>query len=126
MRSNVPSASQHLVRSSAPLSQPNKGRESIPCARSDGSPPQRGCENWAVLIRSGLGLGRVDLDAAFEMGAVLDADPRRGNVAADRAVLSNVHAAAGVHVAHYLAGDDHFARVNFGIELGRGADDQFM
>src|SRR2546426_2643272 len=60
------------------------------------------------------------------MGAILDADPRGGNVAGDRAVLLDVHPAAGVHVAHYLAGDDHFARVNFGIELGGGADDQFM
>ncbi len=78
------------------------------------------------LIRGSLGFGWVDLDAAFEMGAVLDADSRRGNIAGDRAVLSNVHAAACMDVPDHFAGDDHFACVNFGIELGGGADDQFM
>jgi len=70
------------------------------------------------LVRSGLRLGRVDLNAAFEMGTVLDADPRRGNIAGDRPVLLMSTPAGWTDLAQHFAGDDHFARVNFGIEAG--------
>lgn len=38
---------------------------------------------FARLIGGGLGFGWIDFDATLEMGAVLDADARRGNIADD-------------------------------------------
>ena len=60
------------------------------------------------------------------MGAVLDADARRINVADDRAVLLDVDAAAGVHIADDFAVSDDVPRMNFGSKLGRRTDGQFM
>ncbi len=65
-----------------------------------------------------MGLGWVDFDAAFEVGAVFDADAGGGNVADDRAIRLDVNAVPRMDVADYLAIDDYFAGVNFGIELG--------
>src|SRR4029077_4016959 len=69
------------------------------------------------LIRGGLGLGRVDFDAALEVGTVFDADARGGNITNDRAIRFDVDAVTGVQIADDLAVDDYFAGVNFGIEL---------
>src|SRR5713226_6996677 len=60
------------------------------------------------------------------MGAVLDADARGGNVADDGAVLLDVDAAAGVHIADNFAVGNDVASMNFGSKLGRRADGQFM
>jgi len=38
---------------------------------------------FTLLIRGGLRLSWVDFDAALEVGAVLDADARRGNISDD-------------------------------------------
>src|SRR5437867_1228754 len=78
------------------------------------------------LIRGCLGLGWVDFDAALEVGAVLDADARRGNISNDRAILLDVHTAAGMEIPNDFAINDHFAGLNFGIELGGGAHGQFV
>ena len=51
------------------------------------------------------------------MGAILDADARRRNVADDGAVFLDVHAAAGVHVANDFAVGDDFSGVNLRSEL---------
>ena len=60
------------------------------------------------------------------MGAVLDADARRGNISYDRAIFLDVDAAACVEVPDDFAVNDHFASLNFGIELGGGAYGQFV
>src|SRR5712664_2196955 len=78
------------------------------------------------LNGGGLGLGRVDFDAALEVGAVLDANARRGNITDDLAILLDVHAATGEDVADDFAVDDHIASVNFGMELSRRAYGEFM
>lgn len=79
-----------------------------------------------MSIRSGLGFGRIDFDAPFEMGAILDADARGGYVADDRAVGLNVDAVAGVEIADDFAEHDDFACMNFGSEHGSGADGKLM
>src|SRR6266571_2868993 len=78
------------------------------------------------LIRCGLRLGRIDLDAALEVGAVLDADPRGRNVSNDGAILLDVDAAACVEIADDFAVNNHLARVDFGNEIGSRAYGQFM
>ena len=67
-------------------------------------------------------LGRVDLDATLELGAVFDADARRGDVADHRAITLDVDAVTGVDIANHFSVNDNFARVNFGSELRRGSD----
>lgn len=79
-----------------------------------------------MSIGSGLGFGRVDFDAALEVGAVLDADARGGDIAGHRAVGFDVDAVAGVEIADDFAVDDDFAGANFGIEHGGGADGELM
>src|SRR5204862_6358121 len=78
------------------------------------------------LVGGGLSLGWVDFDATLEVGAVLDADARRGNISHDRAILLDVDAAACVEVLDDFAVNDHSASLNFGIELGGGAYGQFV
>ena len=73
-----------------------------------------------------LRLGGVDLDAAFELRAVLDANPRRGDVAYDGTIAFDVDAVAGVKIANHLAVHDHLARVNLGGELRRGPHGELM
>src|SRR5215470_1393416 len=60
------------------------------------------------------------------MRAVFDADARRINVANDRTVLLDVHAAAGVDVADNFAVGHDVTGVNFGIELSCRTDREFM
>src|SRR6266849_10271696 len=78
------------------------------------------------LNGGGLRLGRVDFDAALEVGAVLDANARRGNITDDRAILLDVNAAAGQDVADDFAVDDHIASMNFGMELSCRAYGEFV
>src|SRR6266446_3917981 len=78
------------------------------------------------LNGGGLCLGRVDFDAALEVGAVLDADARRGNVTDDRAIPLDVHAATRDDVANDFTEDDHVAGLNFGMEMSRRAHGEFM
>ena len=80
----------------------------------------------ALLVCGSLGLGRVDFDAALEMGAIFDADTRSGNVTNDRAIRFNIHAVARVEIADDFAEYDYFAGMNFGIELGGRAHGQVM
>jgi len=58
-------------------------------------------ENFG-LISGGLGLGRVDLDTALEMGAILDANPRRGNISGNRAIRLDIDAVARMDIADDL------------------------
>lgn len=99
-----------------------KSVELLRC-RSDSDESKR---NHALLVGAGSGFGRVDLDAALEVRAVLDADARRGNVADDRAIFLNIDAGARLNMAHDFAVDDRFARVDFGMQLGGRAYGQFM
>src|SRR6267143_7047661 len=101
-------------------------RAAFPTGAGAGKPPCSIFKDGTILwtydlghqvlsISSGLGLGRVDLDTALEMGAILDANPRRGNVAGDRAIRLHVDAVARMDIADDLAVDDDFAGVNLGI-----------
>src|SRR5215472_222439 len=79
------------------------------------------------LVGGGLLLfGRVDFDAALEMGAVLDADARRINVADNGAILLDVHAATGVDVADHFAVSHHVAGMNFRFELRGGTNGELV
>ena len=79
------------------------------------------------LVGGGLLLfGRVDFDAALEMGAVLDADARRINVADDGAILLDVHPPTVVDIADHFAVSNHVASMNFRFELGGGANGEFV
>jgi len=71
-----------------------------------------------LLIGGGLGLGRVDFDAALEMSAVLDADARGGNIADHGAIGFDVNAVASVEIADDFTVDHYFTSANFGIEHG--------
>ncbi len=82
--------------------------------------------SFGPLVGGGLGFGRVDFDAALEVGAVLDADARRGNVSDDRAIPLDLDAAASVDVADDMARDADFAGVNFGMKMGGGAHSEFV
>src|SRR5580658_10160778 len=65
--------------------------------------------------RGHLGLGFLDVDAAFEQSTILNADARSGDVADEFGILADVHLVAGLHVALYLAQDDHFPGPNAGL-----------
>jgi len=58
---------------------------------------------------AGFGVGLADVDAAFEEGAVFDADAGRGYVAGEGAFAADVDAVLGVDVAAHFAEDDDFA-----------------
>src|SRR6266436_1119498 len=64
-----------------------------------------------------LRLSGVDFDAALELCAILDANPRGGDVADNRAVALDVDAVTSVNIADYFSEDDNLARVNLGGEL---------
>jgi hypothetical protein len=115
-----------LVKSAAPSHSPLENRKTILCARMEGVHSARRMRNRALLTHGGLGFGRVDFDAALEMGAIFDADARGGNVADDRAFALDVDAVAGVEVADDFAKHDHLAGMNFGIEHGGGTDGELM
>jgi hypothetical protein len=94
---------------------------------------RRGSANWAKtpdfvtgLVGGGLGSGWVDFDAALEVGAVFDADSSTAKVTGDRAVFRNFDATPSMDIADKLATDNHFAGVNFRMELRCGADDKVM
>src|SRR6202049_1117384 len=69
-------------------------------------------------------LRRINLDAALEMCPIFNADPRGRNIPDDRSVGLDVHAIPRVHIARHFAVYDHFARIDFGIELRASADRQ--
>src|SRR5437667_11601885 len=98
----------------------------IPCAGRNGNPPHEDERTGPYLVGGGLSLGWVDFDAALEVGAVLDADARRGNISYDRAIFLDVDAAAGVEIPDDFAVNDHLASLNFEIELGGRAYVQFV
>ena len=68
------------------------------------------------------GLATLDLDVAFEVGAVLDADARCDDVADDFAILLDLDAIAHADIADGLAVDHDFAGVDFGIQLSAASD----
>src|ERR1700739_661587 len=82
----------------------------------------RPCEldGWGFIIR------RIDLDAALEVGAVFDADSSAENIANNGAVFCDFDASPRIDVADSFAVDNHFAGVNFRIELRRGTDGERM
>jgi hypothetical protein len=78
------------------------------------------------LVGGGWSFGRVNFDAALEIGAVFDADARRRNIAGDGAIPLDVDPAACVDVADNFPVGDHVASVNFGSELSGGTDGEFV
>src|SRR6267378_3552823 len=90
------------------------------CRRSDIS--GRGLRKRAA---AGLLLGAlVDLDGAFEIGAVFDHDARGGQVANDRAILLDFDAVLGAKIALHVPVDHHFAGNDVGGHLRGGANGQ--
>src|SRR5258708_38201992 len=119
------SSCEHAKRKSARPTAKRGMTDPLAFERCHHGPP--GCSRFmpvdngkiASLNGGGLCLGRVDFDAALEVGAVLDADARRGNVTDDRAIPLDVHAAACDDVANDFTEDDHVAGLNFRMEMGR-------
>ncbi len=68
-----------------------------------------------------LGFGLADVDAAFEEGAILDADASRGHIAGQGALGADVHAVRGSDVAANLAQDDDLASGDVGRDLAVAA-----
>ena len=64
-------------------------------------------------------LGALDLDVSLKISAVLDADSRRRNIANHLAIPLDLDAIARAEIAGGIAVDDHFARGNFRIQIGR-------
>jgi len=64
-----------------------------------------------------LGIGLLDVDAALEEGAILDADACRGYVAGQGALGANVNPVGGGDIAAYLAQNDDFAGGDGGCDL---------
>jgi len=95
-------------------------------ARSSRSPTYFRCSESVPLAGGGLGFSWVDFDAALEVSAILDADARGGDIADDGAVGLDVDALAGVDIPDDFAVDDDLPGVNFRIELGLGADGEFV
>jgi len=54
----------------------------------------------------------VDFDATLELSAVLNANPRGGDVADDGAIALDVDAIAGMKITDYFSVDNNLARVN--------------
>jgi len=77
------------------------------------------CENALVFgaLIAGRRFGSLDFDAALEVGAVFDAEARRGDVADHFAVLLDLDAIAHAYIADGLAVDHYFAGVDLGIQL---------
>jgi hypothetical protein len=67
---------------------------------------------WLLIGGGVVRLGRVDLDAAPELGTVLDANARGGDVADYGAIALYVDTIAGVKIANYLSEDDNLPGVN--------------
>src|SRR6266478_4839858 len=66
----------------------------------------------------------VDLDGAFEIGAVFDHDARGGQVADDRAILLDFDTVLGAKIALHVTVDHHFAGNDVGGHLRGGANGQ--
>jgi hypothetical protein len=71
---------------------------------------------------AGLASGFLDVDAAFEEGAIFDADARRGHVAGQCSLRANIDPVGGGNIAAHLAHDDDFARGDVGGHLAVAAD----
>src|SRR5215471_886993 len=63
------------------------------------------------------GAGLADVDSAFEVRSVFNADALADNIAAERAFIANLGPVAGRHVAFNLAQDDDFSGVDVGLDL---------
>ena len=66
--------------------------------------------------------GLADVDAALEVGAVLDGDAGGGDVPGEGAFAADVDAVAGMDVAAHLAEHDDFAGGDVGGDLAVAAD----
>ncbi len=64
-----------------------------------------------------LGVGFADIDPALEERPILDADARRGHIAAQRSFGANVHAIRGRDIAANFAQHNHLARGYVGPNL---------
>src|SRR5467141_2863381 len=62
-------------------------------------------------------LRTINLHAALEISAILNADPSRCNIADHRAILLNLDSVASMKIALDLAVDNDFACGDFGIQL---------
>src|SRR5690606_890495 len=67
---------------------------------------------------------RVHLDRALEAGAVLEADPRRRDVAADLRALADADPLRSVQITLHVAFDIHGVREDVGADLALRADRQ--
>src|ERR1700726_1938338 len=83
---------------------------SLICNHADGS-------LFGFLASLNRRLRAIDLDTPLEIGAVLNADSPRYNVADHPAVLLDLDAVARVQIAGGIAVDDHFGGINFRIQL---------
>jgi len=71
--------------------------------------------------RRGLAFGLLDVDAALEESAILDADARGRDIAGQSALGANVHAIRGRDIAAHLAQDHNLAGGDAGGDLAVSA-----
>src|SRR5438445_13522545 len=77
-----------------------------------------GAREKAIQVCADLRVATVNLDVAFEIGAVFDDDPSRDEVPGHRAVFLDLDAVPRPEVAVHLAVDSDFARHDLFRSLG--------
>src|SRR4051794_15897815 len=70
----------------------------------------------------GFGLGTGDIDAAFEVGAVVDADAGGLDIADHTALVADRQLLGYFDIAAHRSEDDYFARFDVGLDLAVLAD----
>src|SRR3989442_1240304 len=80
-----------------------------------------GAREKAIQVCADLRVAAVNLDVAFEIGAVFDDDPSRDEVPGHRAVFLDLDAVPRPEVAVHLAVDNDFARHDLFRSLGGAA-----
>ncbi len=81
----------------------------------------RRCLNRGGRCCRRLGFRLLDVDAAFEEGAVFDADARRGHITGQSALGTDVHPVTGGDVAAHLAQNDDLTGTDAGRDLAIAA-----
>ena len=74
----------------------------------------------------GLRLGLLDIDTAFEQGAVFDADTRGNDVSHKLRILTDINLVRGLHVALHLPEDDDLPGPNAGLNTTVRPDRYFI